>query len=121
MVFILGWLSFALICAAIGSKKGEIVSGFLAGALFGPLGLLFTLGSSGNRKPCPFCKTQVHKEATICPACRSELFAATNSCVKKSFIWSKATEEEKWFFVAKRVAFVIFMIFVVLVFYVRIG
>lgn len=108
-----GWLLCAVICAIIGSKKGEIVSGFIAGAFLGPLGILLALGSKGNRKTCPFCRTQIHKEATICPECRSAL------CVKKSFIWAKATEEEKWFFVAKRVAFVIFMIFVAAVLYSR--
>ncbi len=67
------WFVCALIATAIGSRKGEAGSGFLVGLLFGPLGILFALLSSGDRMPCPHCKERIHEKAEICPHCRTPL------------------------------------------------
>jgi hypothetical protein len=75
MEFVLLWLVCAVIAAAIGGRKGEAGSGFLIGLVFGPLGILFALLSSGNRVPCPHCKEMIHKKAKICPQCRTALAA----------------------------------------------
>jgi len=77
MVYVLLWLSCAIIAAVIGNRKGEAGSGFLIGLLFGPFGVLFALLSSGNRKPCPHCKELIHKKAEVCPHCRTPLVAKT--------------------------------------------
>lgn len=73
MEIVLIWVVCALAAAVIGSRKGEPVSGFIFGAILGPLGVLFALGSSGNRKPCPACREKIHKKAKVCPHCRTPL------------------------------------------------
>ena len=73
MEWVVIWVICAIIAAAIGGKKGEAGSGFLIGLVFGPIGVLFALLSTGNRKPCPFCKEQINKKAEICPHCRTAL------------------------------------------------
>lgn len=70
MVFL--WLIFPILGAWIGSKKGEAFMGFIVGLLFGPFGILFAILSSGNRTPCPACREKIHKNASVCPHCRSE-------------------------------------------------
>lgn len=72
-LFILIWLACAVIAAAIGSKKNEAGSGCLLGLILGPLGILAALMSTGDRRPCPFCRELVHKEAVLCPHCRKDL------------------------------------------------
>jgi hypothetical protein len=73
MVFVLIWLLCGVVAAMIGNKKGEGCGAFVVGALFGPFGILFALLSSGNRKTCPFCKEQIHKDAVVCPRCQREI------------------------------------------------
>lgn len=73
MEWVLLWLICAVIAAAIGGSKGEAGSGFLIGLVFGPLGVLFALLSSGNRVPCPHCKERMQKGAKVCPHCRTAL------------------------------------------------
>jgi len=57
----------------IGSKKGEGLLGFIVGFLLGPIGLLMTILSKGNRETCSFCKESIHKDATVCPHCQKEI------------------------------------------------
>lgn len=64
------WLLFAHAAGAIGSKKGIGFLGFMHGLLFGPFGVLWTIFTDGNRQTCPYCKSLVHKDATVCPYCR---------------------------------------------------
>jgi len=73
MEWLLIWLICGVIAAAIASKKGEGCAGFILGLLLGPFGILFAILSSGNRKPCPFCKEMIHKDATVCPRCQKEM------------------------------------------------
>jgi hypothetical protein len=53
--------------------KGRPNDGMIAGALLGPFGWGFMLMVSDYRPRCPACKTVVHPEASICPACKSSL------------------------------------------------
>jgi hypothetical protein len=80
------WVVCGIIAALIGSPKGESGSGFLAGFLLGPLGIIFALFSKGNQVTCPRCQKQIHQKATICPYCRSEI---DSSQIQKpvSLIW----------------------------------
>lgn len=63
----------AIVAALIGARKGEGFLAFILGLLLGPIGILIALVSKGNRRPCPWCKETVHKEAVVCPRCRGVL------------------------------------------------
>lgn len=73
MEWIFLWMICGVIAAAIGARKGEAISGFFIGAIFGPFGVLFAILSSGNRLACPHCKEMVHKQAKVCPHCRRDM------------------------------------------------
>lgn len=72
-------ISSGLICgiisSSIASRKGEPIGGFLVGFFFGPLGILVSLLSKGNRKTCPHCKEMVMVDANACPHCQREIIA----------------------------------------------
>lgn len=72
-ILIVLWLISIIIATSIGSKKGEGLGGFLFGLLLGPIGVVLTLLSSGNRKPCKFCKELIHKDAIVCQHCQKEI------------------------------------------------
>jgi hypothetical protein len=69
---------WGMIGMAIGQKKGIPGIGFFIGFLLGPIGVLLTLASKGNRIKCPFCKQMIDPKALICPHCRSEVSPAEN-------------------------------------------
>ena len=77
----MGWLFFWIMCAIaaamIGATKGRGFSGFLAGLLLGPFGVLFAFLARGNRVDCPACKSNIHPEATMCPHCRTAVTPLT--------------------------------------------
>lgn len=62
-----------IIGSVIGSKKGRLTVGFILGFLAGPIGIGITLLLKGNREPCPFCLERIHKDASVCPCCHTEL------------------------------------------------
>lgn len=62
-----------LISSLIGNKKGETISSFFLGVLLGPIGIIIVLLTKGNRIACPYCKKLIHKEATKCPYCQSDI------------------------------------------------
>ena len=70
IVLLICWLICGFIAAAIGGRKGEGCGAFFIGFLFGPLGIIIAICSSGNRRPCPFCKEKIHPGSTICKHCR---------------------------------------------------
>lgn len=72
MEYLVLWLLCGFIAMAIGSRKGEGCGAFILGVLLGPFGILFAIMSSGNRKPCPFCREPINKAATVCPHCQRE-------------------------------------------------
>jgi hypothetical protein len=45
------WIPSILLSTIIGARKGELVGGFIVGCIFGPLGVLVALGSSGHNRP----------------------------------------------------------------------
>lgn len=70
MAFVFWVVIGGLVGVLIGQSKGEGGSGCVLGALLGPIGWLILALMKGNRKTCPFCRSQVAKEATICPQCQ---------------------------------------------------
>ena len=66
------WLICGIIAAIIGQKKGEGCAAFILGVLLGPIGILATVASKGNRKECPNCKEMINKKATVCPHCQRD-------------------------------------------------
>ncbi len=71
---VLIWIICAIASAIVGYEKGEAITAFFAGAIFGPLGLIFAFLSKGNkRRACPFCKELVQKEAVRCPHCQKDI------------------------------------------------
>jgi hypothetical protein len=71
-LFLLIWFLCAVTAGILGAPKGIGGAGFLAGLLFGPLGLLLVLFSRGHRRPCQHCRELIHRKATICPHCGRE-------------------------------------------------
>lgn len=71
MAFYVAALSLmsAVVSAVVGSRKGIGVSGFFAGLLLGPFGLLLTWLARGDRQECPHCHELIHRDATACPRC----------------------------------------------------
>lgn len=73
----------AVTAAMIGAGKGEGGGAFLAGFLFGPFGILWALLSKGNRRACPSCMKLLHKDALICPHCRTSRSGWTPRAIHK--------------------------------------
>lgn len=72
-IYVATWFACAIVAGLIGASKDEGFLSFVAGALFGPLGIVFALLSKGHRRPCPKCRESVHRKATKCPHCQTEL------------------------------------------------
>ncbi len=70
---IIFWLFCGIIGAMIGSRKGAGCGGFLLGILLGPLGVIISIVMTGDRKPCPYCKELIQKDAVKCPKCGAGL------------------------------------------------
>ena len=67
------WVVSVLISTAIGSKKGNPISGFIVGILLGPIGVILAILSSDNtRINCKYCAENIRKEAVICPHCQRD-------------------------------------------------
>lgn len=69
---IITWtLIWAIIGYAVGVRKGEQWTGAILAVMFGPIGVLVVAFMRGNRMDCPFCKSTIRKDASICPYCRN--------------------------------------------------
>lgn len=72
------WLVMGAVVGMIAHAKGRSAGlWFLYGALIWPIALTHALvmpwGATTARAPCPSCKELAHRDATVCPHCRSEL------------------------------------------------
>ena len=65
-IFGLIWIMSIILTTFIASRKGEGVLGFIAGCLYGPLGILMALFSSGHKKPQLDKKLQAQSESVVC-------------------------------------------------------
>ena len=72
-LFVLNWLFCCVLATLIGAKKGFGYLGFFLGILLGPIGLIIVLLLARNRQLCPYCKSRIHLEATVCPKCQRDL------------------------------------------------
>jgi hypothetical protein len=73
MDLLIWFIIFGLISGAIGSRKGATISGFFVGLLLGPIGIIVTLVSKGDRVKCEHCKEYIDPEASKCPNCAGSL------------------------------------------------
>jgi hypothetical protein len=74
MEYVLIWLIFGFLAAAVyRNKNRSALTGFLAGAILGPLGLVLALASSDNMARCPMCAEKVQPKAFVCKHCGHEL------------------------------------------------
>jgi hypothetical protein len=59
--------------AIMGRQKGASGTGAVLGAALGPVGLVITAYTKGDRKNCRFCQGLVSLDALVCPHCRNRL------------------------------------------------
>lgn len=71
MLFVF-WLACGVIGAIIGSRKGQGCAGALLSLILGPVGVTIVAVSSGNRKPCRFCRELIDPKAIVCPRCQRD-------------------------------------------------
>jgi hypothetical protein len=80
MLELLIWwaLPCGVACALIARNKGRSdKTWFFMGFFFGWFAVIFALLSENTRPLCLACKERIHKDATICPHCRTTLITAT--------------------------------------------
>ena len=70
------WMMFwGAIGAFIGQTKGRATLGFLLGAVFSPLGLLFACFIRDRRTLCPHCRSPLlAADASVCAKCGRDTY-----------------------------------------------
>ena len=71
------WIICPIAGAIAGSFKERTLVGFLMGLIFGPLGVIVSLGLDGRRL-CGKCHTRLNRDdnkklPTICPSCGTQI------------------------------------------------
>jgi RNA polymerase subunit RPABC4/transcription elongation factor Spt4 len=85
VIFLAYGVIFGIACAAIwGNKGGNRVSAFLLGLLLGIIGLIIVAAtnptpsgragemSAATTRTCPFCKSAISPDASVCRFCQRE-------------------------------------------------
>jgi len=67
------WIGCAIGATILGAQKGNTLVGLVLGMLLGPLGLLLVALAKDNKRECPQCRERIHREANVCPHCRSPI------------------------------------------------
>jgi predicted amidophosphoribosyltransferase len=88
MIYVIGFLFFAIIGSVFGSNSGKKGIGFALGLFLGPIGWIIALylktdsekleeikRKTENLKNCPNCAELVKKEASVCKHCGNDLTA----------------------------------------------
>jgi hypothetical protein len=70
------WIVPIFVATSIGQSKGR--AGLLYGVFLGWLGVLIVAILPPNlnpaaHRPCPHCKEQIFREATVCPRCQRDV------------------------------------------------
>jgi hypothetical protein len=80
------WIVFGLISAVVAkARNANALQAFVIGILLGPFGLIFAFGlpshnvsadpsglPPGWRRECPYCKSQIQTDASVCRYCNRE-------------------------------------------------
>lgn len=73
MVVVLIWLACAGLTLNIAKTRGAPgCMWFALGVIWGPIGLIAAVFMLAG-KTCPACRSQVHRKATRCPRCQSDI------------------------------------------------
>ena len=70
---LVSWITAIAISTLVGLEKNAGPLGFIAGFLFGPMGILVAALAIDGRMKCPSCLERVNAGAKVCAACRLKL------------------------------------------------
>ncbi len=94
-LLVVAWVSSGIVGAIIGSPKKASGTGFVLGALFGPLGAVAAFVID-NRPRCTRCLGQLDGEPDVCRHCGQELiWSQADSTNGSSMQCRPVTAEEK--------------------------
>ena len=93
-LFVVAWVSSGIVGAIIGSPKKASGTGFILGALFGPLGAIATFVID-NRTRCTRCLGQLDGQPDVCRHCGLELVWSEMDSSSSSMRCRPVTAEEK--------------------------
>ena len=94
MELVVLWLLCGVVAAVIAARKGSAGVGLVLGFFLGPFGIIIAAVMKGDRRECPQCREWIHREATICPKCRSSLEPQTEPTVAPRSEANPARDEE---------------------------